>query len=93
MASDSEQKMGENSNQESISDVLRKVIALRDRLTVTYRDKDGQVIGRTVSENHIVEEQEGCDPGDSRVDSVEIQSGTKNWKFNHDELADFRKSY
>lgn len=92
MASEPGQEPG-GSSDENIAAVLRKVIALSDKVTVIYRDKEGKEIGHTVTENHVVEEQEGCDPRDSKIDSVEIQSGSKNWKFNHQDLTDLRESY
>ena len=47
MSSEPGQEPG-GSSDENIAAVLRKVIALSDKVTVIYRDKEGKEIGHTV---------------------------------------------
>lgn len=95
MTGEEDQKQGaDDASGPKMADVLRELLVeLTDSVTVSYRDKEDQEIGRTVLESLVDQEQEGCQPDDPRIDRVEIQSGGRTWSFGRHEMEDFRGSY
>ena len=79
---------------EKMADVLMSLISeLGDKVTVSYRDKEGETIGTTVFDSPVDQEHEGCQPNDPRIETVEIHASSKVWQFNREDLEEFRNSY
>ncbi|MBT5876442.1 MAG: hypothetical protein HOH43_23665 [Candidatus Latescibacteria bacterium] len=95
MTGEKDQNQGaEDTSGPKMAEVLRELLVeLTDTVTVSYRDKEDQEIGRTVLESLVDQEHEGCQPDDPRIDRVEMQSGGRTWSFGRNEMEDFRDSY